>query len=212
MGRPSSKGFWTKVGSVLKAIGKWIWDNIIKPIADFFVGIYHKIKGETEKCGENWYNPATTCCTDGNKSDDMFSDKNTTLDSCPNRVQKNNDQTKLPNGCSVPVMVWPVLVIKYGAFTPDNPVSSSPDTSFRPACDRHDICYGTCNNNKNDVGYRAGCDEPFGANMFAVCNRQVDLNRRNRCRELAGEYVGRTMQFGEGNYTKAQRKECKCCP
>ncbi|MDP2864713.1 MAG: hypothetical protein Q8O90_00535 [Elusimicrobiota bacterium] len=50
--QPPAKGsaFLAKAGNFFKAIGKWIWDNLLKPIVDFFAGIYHKIKGDTEKC------------------------------------------------------------------------------------------------------------------------------------------------------------------
>ncbi len=50
--QPPSKGpgFLAKVGNFFKAVWKLIWDNLLKPIVDFFAGIFHKSKGETETC------------------------------------------------------------------------------------------------------------------------------------------------------------------
>lgn len=208
-GKCSSSGgnFWEDVKRLVDGIVKTVKDQTNKVI-DSIKNLYHKIKGETGECGGYYYNPRTECCKSGTK----YTDKITNLSGCPGRYQKIPPTT---NGCSVPWRGWVALQIKYHAVTRDNPVSTMTATSFRPACDVHDVCYGICYSGTDDPGYRDGCDQKFGQDMYNVCFNLPKAGLQHlqtRCRELQKQYVGQTKQFGEGNYIEAQRTSCKCCP
>jgi hypothetical protein len=39
--------------------------DLINRVIEMLKDLYHKIKGDTDKCGGNYYNPKTECCADG---------------------------------------------------------------------------------------------------------------------------------------------------
>mgnify|MGYP001576296177 CR=1 FL=1 len=110
---PAKKpGFFAKVGKwIWNNILKPIWDNLIKPIVDLFVGIYHKIKGDTkcgntwynadkefcmngtafEKCGGESYNPDTECCLAGKKQEKCGGECYNPVNTCCTNGKKSDD-------------------------------------------------------------------------------------------------------------------------
>lgn len=80
---------------------------------------------------------------------------------------------------------------------------------FTPACQAHDICWGTCGAD------RRKCDENFLSNLLTICERNffVLSRSRARCNFLARSYalaVGATEK-GNQAYAAAQLKACDCC-
>jgi hypothetical protein len=100
-----------------------------------------------------------------------------------------------PNGCSVPPII---------CFVPDcdNPAGCS-DTSFRGACDAHDICYQTCKSNKGT------CDTDFRNAMLDVC---MGSSCAYACSEFAyAYYSGVSGAEGQEAWEDDQVIACICC-
>ncbi|MCS6871810.1 MAG: phospholipase A2 [Anaerolineae bacterium] len=76
-----------------------------------------------------------------------------------------------------------------------------PDLWFTPACNRHDICYGTCGSN------RAACDSRFYEDMRAICATRSWWTRTS-CYAAAWTYYQAVRNFGQGAYNNAQRVAC----
>ena len=96
-----------------------------------------------------------------------------------------------------------------GRVVPNSPLGIA---NFKPACDAHDICYGTCNNCKAD------CDSNFYNSMCMICDSVYSgwwrAPWRLECKTLALIYYG-AVRSGAGGaaYESAQKAACKCvCP
>ena len=79
---------------------------------------------------------------------------------------------------------------------------------FTPACDKHDICYGTCRSGK------VFCDQDFedGENgLLAICARLFDEVCRDACEILARTYGAAVRTLGQPVYDSAQKQACQCC-
>jgi hypothetical protein len=105
-----------------------------------------------------------------------------------------------PDGCSVP----PGIPIG----DPDNPTG---DCNFKPACDKHDLCYSNCSRLKSD------CDDELKNNLLAACTNcasqhgwtflQIEL-----CNEWAESYASGVHTGGGGAYCNRQELNCYCKP
>ncbi len=126
------------------------------------------------------------------------------LDQCPNRVD-NPNAGKTSNGCSVP----PWIEFLFGADG-DNPMGG-PNSSFRPACDWHDRCYGTCWSLKV-----TDCDYTFAAYLHNICDDAypglVNSFSAGQCHAYASAYGLMVTEFGYFKYMQGQRDGCNCCP
>ena len=76
-----------------------------------------------------------------------------------------------------------------------------PESSFREACEQHDLCYDTCGIS------RQRCDDDFCRRTRASCPPSDWL-----CRTEAGGYCFAVTTFGGGAYEKAQKQKCPECP
>jgi hypothetical protein len=97
-----------------------------------------------------------------------------------------------PNGCS-----W-VL---------DNPTECE-HTSFTPACNNHDICYGTCNS------FFSTCNDSFLNGMQSICESLTGDEREqcySDCMWNAAYYYAGVSELGHSWYNAAQVEECSCC-
>lgn len=123
------------------------------------------------------------------------------LGDCPDRVPYPN-HTPTTNGCS---------------FVPNNPhacLNSGKRVDFKGACDKHDVCYGTC------LLPKANCDNWFKADMEAACADQLpgiclcrDKNQcMKTCKDIASEYHLGVVVGGGLAHTSAQKNACQCCP
>lgn len=97
-----------------------------------------------------------------------------------------------------------------GHMVPNHPLFV---IDFKPACDRHDICYGTCNKCKKD------CDEGIYQDAVNLCTNKfgptgAEPNDKllGLCTILAGEYHDKVVEKGGDPYKKSQETACKYCP
>jgi len=77
------------------------------------------------------------------------------------------------------------------------------DYVFGTACKRHDECYGTCGNSKQQ------CDEQFLQDLITSCRAQSP-SKRAECFEKASFYYNLVKIFGDAFYITAQKKACAC--
>ena len=81
--------------------------------------------------------------------------------------------------------------------------------NFRPACNKHDVCYGTCKKDKDD------CDKAFCRDLDKACKRTwpdaADGNRRAGCENRASLYCAGVALGADSAYWKAQAEACHCC-
>ncbi|HMQ17009.1 MAG TPA: phospholipase A2 [Phycisphaerae bacterium] len=91
-----------------------------------------------------------------------------------------NDPNGITNGCSSP----------FG----DRPSG----VDFRPACQRHDLCYGTCGKS------RQTCDTEFLNDMLAACAGDP------YCEFWAWRYYRAVVKYGHDGYCETQK--AKGCP
>ena len=88
--------------------------------------------------------------------------------------------------------------------------------NFHEPCNAHDICYGTCGNEKTN------CDNEFLADMVVACNMKfgwssispmpLDLRAKlTVCNSLASTYYTAVSAAGESAYKAGQEKGCRCC-
>lgn len=74
-----------------------------------------------------------------------------------------------------------------------------PDLWFTPACNKHDICYGTPGAN------RATCDSRFYSDMKAICAQRAWYSRP-ACYASAWTYYQAVRAFGQSAFDAAQRR------
>lgn len=83
---------------------------------------------------------------------------------------------------------------------------------FTPACNNHDICYGTCHESLNlsREAHKASCEQAFMSSLNAICDETylLDPISHVRCRATAFIYYSLTNNFGDASYSAAQDQEC----
>ena len=83
--------------------------------------------------------------------------------------------------------------------------------NFVKACNGHDVCYGRCNENKDN------CDSTFFSDMKATCTKDYPGNGifdslgRSFCLNLARNYYNAVSLFGREAYKAGQKEACDCC-
>jgi hypothetical protein len=106
-----------------------------------------------------------------------------------------------PNGC--------------GSASTQNLVPDRPfGFDFTPACNVHDICYGTCGTTQKS------CDDQFISDMYDICVREAssDINANLCMLIIANIYVIAVRNLGAGPFRDGQRDNCltvpgdECCP
>lgn len=114
---------------------------------------------------------------------------------CPNNRITKSGYTPTYNGCGSAGIG--------GYLVPDD----FDDYSFTPACNNHDVCYGTCNANKDT------CDSNFLRDMRMVCEQHfLDFSpAKHDCDENAWIYYRAVQVIGGGAYSDAQQEACDCC-
>ena len=159
-------------------------------------------------CGDQVIDAATQCCV----GDNMVVPKNpiVNLAQCPNRVP---DPAQIPgyNGCG-PDFLTPVLFLipqGYGS------------ASFTDPCDDHDVCYSTCNSDKDvcdlifGVGMTDSCTETYqpiiSAEEDPVLQKQFNF-QYGLCELAANRFYNAVHLLGQFAFDSAQEKACDCCP
>ena len=81
--------------------------------------------------------------------------------------------------------------------------------SFTPACNKHDVCYGTCKKDKD------ACDKAFCLDLKKACKNTWpnagDSKRRDGCESRADLYCAGVILAGDAAYWNAQEEACHCC-
>ena len=76
---------------------------------------------------------------------------------------------------------------------------------FTPACNDHDICYGTCGLSK------FGCDLSFLVSARRLCNQNWSNTLNYQvCLERARMFYAAIHWFGNAAYEKGQKEDCVC--
>lgn len=80
--------------------------------------------------------------------------------------------------------------------------------SFLDACNKHDICYGTCKSNRHT------CDKKFGKRLRRACRGAYPDGSRKlaECLDRAKDYHDAVIALGSIAYDDAQSEACQCCP
>lgn len=126
--------------------------------------------------------------------------------------------TPSSNGCGPASPKWMNWAVPEGFFP------SLGGYSFTPACNAHDICYGTCCSDKSK------CDSDFLAGMKSQCDKWVDklygaggvwswvgdgalkeLDRK-ACYLDAYAFHAAVAKGGQKAFDAAQKAACKCPP
>jgi len=116
--------------------------------------------------------------------------------SCPDgsTPKKNKYYRPVPNGCGVPgIEISEYVSVK----------------DMKQCCDQHDICYGTCNKDKEE------CDLFFKKCLYKICDRLKDKIpdvALTGCKSTAKVLFSGTMMFGCKFYKTAQEEACYCPP
>lgn len=97
----------------------------------------------------------------------------------------------VPNGCT---------------SSPDSPwIPLCGSVSFKSSCNAHDICYGTCNSN------RERCDSIFLSNLQSACRSRFGSGAcRSACSVVANVYHRAVRLAGARNFCQGQRNACVC--
>ncbi|NVJ22713.1 hypothetical protein HUW62_15945 [Myxococcus sp. AM011] len=143
------------------------------------------------RCGDSPYDPATQCCESNEVLPKFEIDE---LADCPHRTPRPG-WTPTVNGCGPDGLGWLVPDVMYR-------------TNFRPSCDIHDTCYGTCNSD------RGACDIALRDQMSAACRaRHTNPSSvyRQDCLDVANEFYEKVNEKGAGSFEDAQKTGCICC-
>lgn len=90
--------------------------------------------------------------------------------------------------------------------------------NFVPACNGHDICYGTCDPTEN-LSTKVGCDQTFLLGMQQQCASTystlpvapTQVAALYECFVLAGEFYSIVALLGGVAYQEGQNAACDCC-
>ncbi|KAF2359804.1 Group XII secretory phospholipase A2 precursor, partial [Trinorchestia longiramus] len=83
-----------------------------------------------------------------------------------------------------------------------------PYSQMGDCCNEHDICYDTCNSNKEV------CDVKFKRCLYAICKStgNIDMLSEKTCKASSKLLFTSTLSLGCLSFKEAQRKACKCVP
>jgi len=99
-----------------------------------------------------------------------------------------------------------------GKLVPNMPLRF---VNFKPACNVHDVCYGTCGKGKAD------CDKDFLGDLLGACMEKYGWNsiqpippdlaaKQLLCSSLAQTYYNAVAAAGDAAYADGQKQGCKC--
>jgi hypothetical protein len=179
--------FGAALGGVLAAVG---------------VRAPHAVEAAVPDCNGVPYDPVSQCCEPAGIQP---LHPIAVLDFCPNRVPHPGHVPEV-NGCGpANGLVSHLIPNKVGPFY--NPRA----VDFTPACNNHDVCYDTCNSDKNT------CDSNFLTQMRAACaavypgRGYYDRRMRASCETDAYIYYLAVSRVGGDAYESAQKGACDCC-
>jgi Glucodextranase, domain B/Carboxypeptidase regulatory-like domain len=156
----------------------------------------------TRCCKGERYNSAAFCCDKVEGPQPKNPIKN--LDLCPGKVALPGYKPVI-DGCT---------------NVPNNPMETFPGhppdgitcaekkqaPSFFPPCAAHDVCYQTCNSDRD------ACDQLLGRKIRDLCEVLTDPWCQIECYKWANTYETGVAVLAEGAYKDDQKKACQCCP
>ena len=155
------------------------------------IGVKTAWAAENCLCSGQVYDPVTACCT---PSGVQPKHPVANLNACPNKIP-HPGHVNTPNGCGA----------QGGTQYPNRWGLAN----FRPCCNNHDNCYGSCNSDKG------GCDDSFFGCLRDSCADAYPIflfpALRASCVAAAGAYYGAVSLRGRSAYEAAQRGACDCC-
>ena len=115
---------------------------------------------------------------------------------CKNRIKRRAGYVPSANGCGNN------FAVKGGTHV----VGHEWAKLFKPCCNNHDFCYGSCGASK------VMCDTLFHKCMVASCNAAYGPGKkRTRCTEAAGIFhLVVNSRLGDGAFCSAQEDACVC--
>lgn len=124
------------------------------------------------------------------------------LNDCPSKRPHPGYKPKV-NGCGpsgfLNLPLWAIVPDGYGGC------------DFKPACNDHDTCYGTCNSD------RGACDGALGAAIKSRCQASFGTSTpgsrldRGACEATAATYEKAVRRWGQAAFDAGQRVACECC-
>ncbi|KAA0183557.1 hypothetical protein HAZT_HAZT007954 [Hyalella azteca] len=84
-----------------------------------------------------------------------------------------------------------------------------PFEKMETCCNEHDLCYDTCNNDKEI------CDLHFKKCLYDICKRETvknDILQEKTCKASSKLLYTSTISLGCMSYKEAQKKACNCVP
>jgi Group XII secretory phospholipase A2 precursor (PLA2G12) len=144
------------------------------------------------------YDPKTQCCS--TRLGVNPKNGNWSYAACEESRDPKPGHKATPNGCGTKSFkvsdTWPTKG-KCGGARAD----------WLKACNRHDICYGTCQRTKEE------CDSRFCGALDAACDAAFPKSRtcRQRCKGEAADYCAGVKLAGGEAYKRAQKEACLCC-
>jgi hypothetical protein len=144
-------------------------------------------------CNGITFDTDTACCTPSG-----VQQKHPILDlaACPDKAP-HPGFVPIPNGCGP----------AGGSLAPFIPERFGP-ANFTSCCNTHDVCYGTCNDDKGD------CDNSFFGCLASTCTSAFLLRPPQllaACLTVAGIYFSAVSLRGQKFYDAAQTQACDCC-
>ena len=117
------------------------------------------------------------------------------LADCPNKRHHDGHSPSI-NGCGP--ADWKSVLVSNTFFKAD----------FKPGCNVHDVCYGTCNTTQ------AKCDSDLGRASIDACKAAYTIAQqlsRASCISMARNYETAVAKLGAGAFHQAQLEDCECC-
>lgn len=114
---------------------------------------------------------------------------------CPNGEKPTENRSHIPsaNGCGSIGFQWQKDTL--------------PLEQLEECCNKHDICYDTCNKKKNS------CDKKFKTCLYNLCGKRkdsVDGFSLTKCKAAAKLMFTGTIALGCKSYKDAQSTACLC--
>lgn len=114
---------------------------------------------------------------------------------CPNGMKPSPNRYHKPssNGC--------------GPVGMEIPTDALPSSEMTECCNLHDVCYDTCNSDKEK------CDFDLRRCLYKICDshaESVGATITKVCKSVAKTLFSGTMTLGCKSYLNAQREACFC--
>lgn len=101
------------------------------------------------------------------------------------------------------------IAVQNAKRTPESNACSKPagisiggEEDYTYCCDRHDVCYETCNIDKDY------CEAEFSKCLQMLCRTLFSANKG--CSQAASMYVMGTQMFGGNGFAVSQQEYCEC--